>query len=233
MIFTTNMGAILTTPLYATGREVEGDPLLLTFYGAHYNVAVRDNDPSRHMYQDKGLHVTVRPSSRTTTATALEQLGVPFKKRKYTSDEEDLLKILLPRYRSDFRGLADAWERVFMARGEFEGVVYNIDRRSLAQLKSKAQHLAGAETEAQKAVTRSDTTTHQTAQQPSQWASQAPHSPPPSQPPPSPPRTTTETDSQCPSDVTPIPCQAPAPLQPTAPTPTPHPAPALAPVSPN
>ena len=70
------MGAILTTPLYATGREVEGDPLLLTFYGAHYNVAVRDNDPSRHMNQDKGLHVTVKPSSRTTTATALEQLGV-------------------------------------------------------------------------------------------------------------------------------------------------------------
>ena len=84
MIFTANMGAILTTPLYATEREVEGDPLLLTFYGAHYNVAVRDNDPSRHMYQDKGLHVTVRPSSRTTTATALEQLGVPFKKGKYT-----------------------------------------------------------------------------------------------------------------------------------------------------
>ena len=117
--------------------------------------------------------------------------------RKYTSDEEDLLKILLPRYRSDFRGLADAWERVFMARGEFEGVVYNIDRRSLAQLKSKAQHIAGAETKSQKAVTRSDTATQQAAQQPSQRASQAPHSPPPSQPPPSPPRTTTETDSQC------------------------------------
>ena len=44
-------------PLYATGREVEGDPLLLNFYGARYNVAVRDNDPSRHMYQDKGYNI--------------------------------------------------------------------------------------------------------------------------------------------------------------------------------
>ena len=108
MIFTANMGNILTTPLYAPGQEVEGDPLLVTFYRAHYIVAVRENEPSRHMYQDNGLHLAVKPSSRTSRATPLEQLEVPLKKRKYTSDEEDLPKILLPRYRSNFRASADA-----------------------------------------------------------------------------------------------------------------------------
>ena len=233
MIFTATMGAILTTPLYATGREVGGEPLLLTFHGAHYNVAVRDNDPSRSMYRDKGLHVSLKLSSRSSAATTLEQLGVPLKKRKYTSGEETLLNLLLPRYRSDFKGLAAEWERVFLAQGEFEGEVYQVERRSITQLKSKAQQIANAEMKAQKATTRADTATQQAAQQPSQPPpSQAPPSatqqPPPSQAPPSEAPCSSHTDMECstldePPAPTPIPTPVPAP--PPLPTPSPTHAP--------
>ena len=115
MIFTAKMGAILTTPLYSTGREVGAEPLLLTFHGVHYNVAVRDNDPSRPMYRDNGLHASLKPSSRSSAATTLEQLGIPLKKRQYTTGGETLLNLLLAQYRSDFKGWEAAWEQVYLA----------------------------------------------------------------------------------------------------------------------
>ena len=60
------------------------------------------------MYEDKGLHVSVKPLSSTSTVTTLEQLGVPLTKRKYKFDDEDLPKLPLLRYCSDYRGLGDA-----------------------------------------------------------------------------------------------------------------------------
>ena len=59
--------------------------------------------------------MSLKPSSRSGAATNLEHLGVCLRKRNYTFGDETLLNSLLLRYRNDFKGLAAAWERVFLA----------------------------------------------------------------------------------------------------------------------
>ena len=67
-----------------------------------------------------------------------------------TSDEQALLNVLMPWYRSNFKELAVVWDRVYTAQGKFHSLVYSIECRSTAQLKLKVQYITNVEMKAQK-----------------------------------------------------------------------------------